>query len=401
MNNRSLYFLVFFSFLLKLPVCCQIDTQKLFILGNSTIDHRPPAQPVPSDETTVPHWIYLLALEANQTFAAGGQYGFLTQFDDFNWFSQWGYDIVPASWDDENQTFAEADHSSLMITTANFIQYKSPSQNHPLDQNTSVVAATEIILDHAEDLDPALNYYLYQNWPEMDLADAFPPNVPSDLEVNDFHNLTSGSYHNWWLNYQDQLLSSRPELNIRLIPVGEILAKIQRDLLPNQIPFEDLYEDSAPHGTSNLYFLSGLICYMALYETEAPELTLPDLIHPVIQDNYDLIRDFIWNELLLFNLANGDSRVFNNNLVNSSETNYRTDHFKVYPNPSRGQLMVSGIKPGSKLSIYNSHGHLIQTACASDSVHQIDISKTPAGIYIIQSYNEKMNLFLTSRFVKD
>jgi len=76
-----------------------------FIFGHSLIDHSPPLIPTPSNETTVPHWIYLLAQEAENSYAAGGKYGFLPQHAMPPYFAQWGYDIVPSVWDSDYEPF--------------------------------------------------------------------------------------------------------------------------------------------------------------------------------------------------------------------------------------------------------------------------------------------------------
>ena len=54
-------------------VHAQIDDVRLYAFGHSLIDHRPPAIPTPSDETTILHWMYQIAQDAGHTFAAGGQ----------------------------------------------------------------------------------------------------------------------------------------------------------------------------------------------------------------------------------------------------------------------------------------------------------------------------------------
>lgn len=301
----------------------QNTDHRLFVLGNSTIDHRPPAIPTPNDETTVPYWLYQLSQEAGYDFATGGEYGFLTNHDDLEFSSQWGYDGIPGVWDSEIEPFADADISTILITTANFIQYEAPSGPHPLDANTTVNMATETILDWINAEESGVKFYLYENWPEMDLINAYPPTAPSQSEIDAYHQQTLGSFHDWWIEYQDDLLASRPDLNLRLIPVGSTLSKIIQDLLSDEIPFTELYEDSAPHGRATLYFLASLITYMGMYEEQTPStFDVPDIVHEVVQDNYESIVDFIWEELTAFNDNNGESRVFCTN-VNNSESNVK------------------------------------------------------------------------------
>lgn len=379
----------------------QNTVDKLFILGNSTIDHRPPAIPTPSDETTVPHWIYLLAQEAGANFSVGGQYGFLTNFDDLNWFSQWGYDLVPSAWESDMESYADAGITTLMMTNANFIQYQSPAEPHPLDASTSVVNATQDILDYSDAQQSGIKYYLYENWPEMDLASAYPPTVPPQTEINDFHNQTTGIFHDWWLEYQDSLLSSRPALNLRLIPVGSVLSKIIRDLLPGQIPFEELYEDSAPHGRASLYFLASLVSYMGMFEEKAPSsFVVPEIIHPAIEDNYSLIVDFIWNELITFNDANGNSRVFCQNILAATDLLADENDLILYPNPTAGYFTISGILSSYNIDILDANGAVFQNVNTNLSLQTIDIFNLPEGLFFVRIENVSNGNIVIQKILK-
>jgi len=55
--------------------------------------------------------------------------GFLTSHRNLPPNSQWGYDIVPGVWDQDNETFAEAEISTTMITVGNFIQNELSSND--------------------------------------------------------------------------------------------------------------------------------------------------------------------------------------------------------------------------------------------------------------------------------
>lgn len=380
----------------------QNSVDRLFILGNSTIDHRPPAIPTPSDETTVPHWVHLLAEEAGHPFSAGGQYGFLSSFDDLNWFSQWGYDLVDGVWESDTEPFGEADITTFMLTTANFIQYQPSDLAYPIDETTTIVEATETIVDHANSMEPGMQYYIYQNWPEMDLQNAFPPNEPSAMEVEDYHNYTSGAFHDWWIEYQDNMLASRPEITIRLLPVGLILSKILRDLIPGQIPFTELYEDSAPHGRATLYFMASLVSYMGMYAEKAPSsFTVPTIVHPAVQNQYQQIVDYIWNELTLFNDDNGNSRVFYENITNTVDLLADEDCITIFPNPVPDHMTLSGQLSDYEIDILDGSGMIYQNLNTSLSLHTIDVSALPAGLYFIRLINVNNGNVMLEKILKD
>jgi len=96
-----------------------------------------------------------------------------------------------------------------------------------------------------------------------------------------------------------------------MIPVGPILTKLLTGPLTDQIPVTDFYEDDAPHGRANLYFLASLITYVAIFGEPAPAAYEPPaLIHQQLRDNYAAINTLIWDELHAFNTDAGESRVF-------------------------------------------------------------------------------------------
>lgn len=284
------------------------------MFGHSLMDHRPPLIPTPSNETTIAHWLYLLATDAGHTYSATGQYGFLPQHDNLPPFSQWGYDIVPEAWDSDLESFADANFNNVLITAGNFMQWQAPNLEYPTDPGVSPISATQTIVDWLETNEPGIKIYIYENWPDMApyiSGGSFPPSA-SDL--TNYYNYLEGDFHDWWLEYHDSLLLSHPIENVRMIPVGPILSELLTNTVLNTIPVTEIYEDDAPHGRATLYFLAGMITYMAIYEEPTPAgYAVPSIVHSTVANNYSTVVNTIWNELLAFNLTNGDSRVFFNN----------------------------------------------------------------------------------------
>lgn len=311
----------YFVCLLSLIVSClsgQVDEQRMYIFGHSLIDHRPPINPTPSDETTVPHWLYLLSQEAGRSFQAAGQYGFLTSHDNLPPQAQWGYDIVPGAWDQDNESFADADLYTVLITAANFIQYQAPDLAYEDPNNTAgdtPISATITIVDWLKTQeDDSLTIYLYENWPDMAgfLSNGWPA---SANEFANYNNYLNGDFHQWWIDYHDALILARPNDDIKMIPVGPIIADLLGGLL-SEIPLESLYEDDAPHGRPSIYFLASLITYMATNEEKAPStFSVPAIIDQAVSENYQEVINFIWAELNSFTDHEGNSRVF----INGSE----------------------------------------------------------------------------------
>lgn len=326
----------------------QVKDLRTFIFGHSLLDHRPPMMPTPSDETTIPHWLYLLAQEAGHTYGSSGQYGFLPQHDNLPPFSQWGYDIVPPVWDSDTEVFSEADFTTILITAGNFMQWQGPDQAYPNEGGVTPISATETIVDWLLSQEENLNIYIYENWPDMApyLSEGTFP--PSASDMNNYHTYTNGAFHDWWIDYHDALLSSRAAINVRMIPVGPILSHLMQNTSVFQIAVTDLYEDDAPHGKPTLYFLASLITYMAIFEEKAPSgYTVPTIVSSVVQANYSDIVDVIWNELQAFNDDSGNSRVFYQEIIiadsDGDGIDDSVDNCPDTPNPGQEDTDMDGI----------------------------------------------------------
>jgi len=275
------------------------------------LDHRPPAIPTPSNETTVPHWFQLLTEHDNNHYEVGGQYGFLPQHSNVPPISQWGYDIVPGAWESDTEAFSEADFDDILITAGNFMQWQGPDEIYPGEVAMTPISATEEIVDWLVLQEDSLDIYIYENWPDMApyiSGGSFPIN---DSDFENYNDYTTGEFHDWWIEYQDALLLSRPDINVRMIPVGPIMAKLFRDTILTEIPILDLYEDDAPHGRPTTYFIASLITYMAVHnERAALDYDVPSIVNSIVNDNYEELVNYIWNELNDFNDPAGVSRVF-------------------------------------------------------------------------------------------
>ena len=392
--NKKIYLNILFILSL-LSVNAQNSSVRMYAFGHSLIDHA-----TSSGETNIMYWLSDIAQEAGNTFATTGQYGFLPTHANLPPSSNWGYSGVTSSWDSSLAPFSDADINTILITAANFIQHESPDSPHPLDANTSVIQASETIFDWVNMQESNVRYYVYGNWPEMDLANTFPPTPPTQTEIDFFHNQTIGSFTDWWINYQDLMLVSRPNLNTRLIPVGMIISKILRDIIPNQIAFTDLYEDSAPHGRESIYFLAGMITYMAVYEQNIPDTYIPNSsVHSVITNNLSTLKDFSWNELINFNLSNGDSRVFYSNILSVGNTDFNNENISLYPNPSQNHFKISKLDGYYNISIYDIFGRIIQVNEYVNSMTSISLGNLDNGVYLIKIQSNEREEVLSRKLI--
>lgn len=179
------------------------------------------------------------------------------------------------------------------------------------NDTVSPLSCTREINDWLQLQEPGVKLYIYENWPDMGsfLSNGFPP---TNQELANYHANTTASFHDCWTEYHDSILLQRPNDSIRMIPVGPILSNLLTSAPLNQISADSLYEDDAPHGRPTIYFLSGLISYMALYQERAPyTYQVPSIIDLLVANNYNSIVNVIWNELLNFNISSTEeSRVF-------------------------------------------------------------------------------------------
>jgi hypothetical protein len=290
---------------LSTPITTELRT---FIFGHSLINHELNINPVPSQETSVPHWMHLMAQAGGYDYAASGQYGFLPQHANLPPISQWGFDLFPGIWDSDTQPFGDANFNTILITAGNFIQWQSSLENY-YQEDISPIDATLDIADWVTEQEEGITIYIYENWPDMaGYMESFPP---TEAEFNNYHEYTTGDFHDWWLEYHDVLMEERPSLNIRMIPVGPILTKLLTETPLSEVPIDVLYEDDAPHGRPTIYFLSGMITYMAMFGIETPEnYRAPAIVHESVNENYDQIVSIIWEELEAFNDDTGESRVW-------------------------------------------------------------------------------------------
>lgn len=402
--NYLIHLSVLIALALTSELNAQVDNCRMYIYGHSLIDHALSPDTNLTHETTIPHWMGVFAeADANHTYAVSGQYGFLTSHDDGPPSDNWGYSTVDDAWDGTMETFAEADFNTVLLTPANFVQDPLPHEPHPLDPSTSVVTSTAQILDWVEMQGDDPTYYIYGHWPEMDLASAYPPTLPLESEVEEFHTQTLGSHDAWFKLYQDSMLVRWPDYDVRLIPAGQMISKVLTEVIPDAIPFDSLYEDSAPHGYTNVYFLAAMATYMAVYQEPTPAaVDAGPFIHNAIRDNYIEIRDTMWEYLQDFNLPNGDSRVFI-----EEQTTYvdnialDNDAISFVPNPNDGQFSITGLLNDYHINILDNMGNVTQSIDTNGQTEiDIDLISLTSGIYFIQVLNKTNQSLWIERVIK-
>lgn len=259
-----------------------------YIYGNSLVNFAGG-----SAQSNVPYWMNQFAESADNTYIANGGYGFLRQFSDRETPSdEWGFDGVAPLWNSESSAFDSVSFDTVMITPGNFLQGNEPDANYAGDDRSPLDATIDIVRDTIE-AQPNAQIYLYEGWADLGSAFGYPV---SDSQLNEYHDYNAGAYHDWYVDLTDSVNQAVPGADVQLIPVASVMAELFTDGPLEGLTLDDLYVDSAPHGTETVYFLASMITYPATFGEAVPaDFEVPDTVHPFVADNFELLNAQITN----------------------------------------------------------------------------------------------------------
>ena len=75
-----------------------------------------------------------------------------------------------------------------------------------------------------------------------------------------------------------------------------------------------------------------------------------------------------------------DSNYGNNNLLSNNKIDFK--RIEIYPNPTKDFIEFKNIKNGSKISIYNLSGELVQKYIYNSNKHSLENIKN--GVYLLE-----------------
>jgi hypothetical protein len=272
----------------------QEKSERAYVFGNSLVHHL-----TDSDETTVPHWLALMAREAGHDFALSGQWGFVRDFRaNLPPVPNWSFRNVTQSWDSERRGFGSAGLTSVWINPANFIQYQTPDAPYDGDnpENLSPVQATTDVLAWATTNAPDVGVYVYEGWPEMaSITGRFPP---SERALAEYHRFATEEYAQWFDAYVGGIKGNLPDTSVSMIPVSRVLSSVMLETALSALPAETFYSDDAPHGTSALYLMAAMVVYNTVYAEPLPDAFRPPTsIAPELRATFTMVRDAIWERV--------------------------------------------------------------------------------------------------------
>ncbi len=289
-----------------------IDDVSAYFFGHSLIYHTFTDYPN-KNEVSTPWWAGQFAAANGQTMSATGE--FRTSNYLLPPVAQWSFEGMPTGWDDTQETFAEADFDAVVYTELNFVQDVPPDTLYYDDSGTPISSVVRV-LDHVREAEPGITFYIYENWGDAGviMPNYHPAEGGNDLPTTDqvaaYHAQELGPNSAWWIELHDAVAATHS--NVKMIPIGPIISGILTEIpAMAAIPFEDIYEDNAPHGRPTIYFLAGMIQYAAMYQQRPPAgFSVSSVVNDAVDENYETIADYIWDALNDFNFPDGSSRVW-------------------------------------------------------------------------------------------
>ncbi|PIE14546.1 MAG: type I secretion protein [Rhodobacterales bacterium] len=282
---RSVLILLLSACLLPGATPGRAEEQRFYIFGNSLIHHLSD-----TDETTMPHWLAMLAHAGGHGVRVDGQWGFLRDFTRAGPLDQWSFKQVKGVWRKGAGRFAKADYTAIMVNPANFIQYQAPDQPYDGENpdGASPLSALLALIDSHGQGRPIL---LYEGWADMGgITGRFPPRP---RKLRSYHAVNAGAYHQWYETLVDQVKQARPEVDIRLIPVAKVLSELLSQTELKALPPETFYIDDAPHGTPALYLMAAAVTYAGVFGEAPPDMVLPTSIPDPVRQGWPEIARFI------------------------------------------------------------------------------------------------------------
>lgn len=267
------------------------DSARVFVFGNSLIHHL-----TDTDETTVPHWLAVMARHEGRDLTLDGRWGFPREFAaELPPSAEWSFANVTPAWDPQ-RPFATGNFDTIILNPENYIQYDRADQRYPGNNpdGASPLGSTLQVLDWVAQNSESPRIMIYEGWADLHpFANEFPAQ-PS--EMLQYYHHAQGGYADWYDDYVIRLRALRRNADISLLPVGRVMAQLLSREPLSKIPSQVLYSDLSPHGTETVYLLAAMITYPVIYGVRPPAgVALPDSIDPLFATAYEDTADRIWD----------------------------------------------------------------------------------------------------------
>jgi hypothetical protein len=96
-----------------------------------------------------------------------------------------------------------------------------------------------------------------------------------------------------------------------------------------------------------------------------------------------MIVDFVWQRLLYFDTESGDSRVFFENALSSTDVDLNPLSIVAYLNPSSGIFRIKGNTEDFIIDVLDNAGQVFQTYVNEREI-TIDLSSLLSGLFFVR-----------------
>lgn len=237
------------------------------------------------------YWLGEFAKASKTKYAWNGQFG-LNDYTNLPPANQLGSQNSPDVWFPESNSFGNLKLDSIIVMPPNWVQAQSGAKE---------VKDTLRVMDYVVKEQPDLIHYIYEHWPEASVDKL------NDNQWSDYKEQTNGDFHQWFIRHQNKLRQARPDVDIRMIPVGPVITDIlnNQSLQASKYKWSELYEDNSPHGTVDLHFLASVVTYQGLFGQKISDsYKAPSSINDYARKDFVALNEFVWQRLQHYN-ANG------------------------------------------------------------------------------------------------
>lgn len=270
-----------------------INQSTFFVFGHSLFIYTGGDSAPTTNYTNVGEWLGVLADNSGTESSGGYRFGFTDAHNNLNWSSS--ANITPngifslnntSTFDSGFNGLAGDDIDHFYFMPSNYLG--SDMGQFPFTSSTNNYRGdAEELIDNILSLFPASEQILYIHEPD---AGPFGGADLSRSQFTTYNNATMNEYLDWHVRLQDNILANGRI--IKSVPAGPVLAWLfENESYLQSVQFNQLYGDSAPHGSESIYFLKALVVYMSIYQQDP---VVSGLVFPP----GTTVRDEIQNNLL-------------------------------------------------------------------------------------------------------
>jgi hypothetical protein len=99
--------------------------------------------------------------------------------------------------------------------------------------------------------------------------------------------------------------------------------------------------------------------------------------------NVKTTGDVNGSDMVMVTSADGKIKVYYTFGPLTSASVLEANNIQLYPNPTNGEINVSGLKSGLRIQVYNSVGSVVREINVQNSIERISLRNEPAGMYMI------------------